>query len=420
MARAISKKNWTVMVYLAGDNNLDGAGVVDLKEMKKVGSTPEINILAQFDRQGAGSRTKRYFLKKGGTFDQDAVADLGETNTGDPKVLEDFIKWGAVSYPAEHFLVVVWNHGAGWDDTNVYRAANRLLKLDVIRKNGIAARSRGGALGTVSSRQIRSITDRRFRRALFSSTVTRAIRTRAIAFDDNAKDFLDNIEMKRLLGSAKKALKCLMSMVEVGYQVRDSVTYTVGSEQVEPGDGWPYDTILAELAKKPTMTPDALSKVIVKKYLAAYSTAEPVTQSAFDLTRSDTMTTAIDQLAKAMTSNLSNATVRAAALSARNQVQTYEVPDYIDLVDFATLLKAQVTLAALQSACQDVIDAAKIGQFVVASGYKGQPMAGSHGVSIYFPTKQISPLYAKLDFTQNTAWDEFLRAYITATTRRPV
>ena len=101
-------------------------------------------------------------------------------------------------------------------------------------------------------------------------------------------------------------------------------------------------------------------------------------------------------------------------------MQTYEVPDYIDLVDFATLLKAQVTLAALQSACQDVIDAAKIGQFVVASGYKGQPMAGSHGVSIYFPTKQISPLYAKLDFVQNTAWDEFLRAYITATTRRPV
>ena len=29
-----TKKSWTVMVYLAGDNNLDGAGVVDLNEMK--------------------------------------------------------------------------------------------------------------------------------------------------------------------------------------------------------------------------------------------------------------------------------------------------------------------------------------------------------------------------------------------------
>ncbi len=98
---------------------------------------------------------------------------------------------------------------------------------------------------------------------------------------------------------------------EVGYQVRDSVAYTVGSEQIEPGDGWPYDTILAELAKKPTMTPATLSKIIVKKYLAAYSTAEPVTQSAFDLTRSNAITMAIDQLAKLLMRNLSNPTVRA-------------------------------------------------------------------------------------------------------------
>jgi len=26
-----SEKNWTILIYLAGDNNLDGAGVVDLQ-----------------------------------------------------------------------------------------------------------------------------------------------------------------------------------------------------------------------------------------------------------------------------------------------------------------------------------------------------------------------------------------------------
>lgn len=424
------KKNWTVMVYLAGDNNLDGAGVVDLKEMKQVGSTAHINIVAQFDRQGAGLRTKRYFIKKGGSLEQDVVGDLGETNTGDPQVLQDFITWGAAKYPAEHYLVVVWNHGAGWDDTNIYRVVNRTLKLDVMRKNAVAARARGGAFGTVASHQIRAISDRRFRRALFGTTVASAIRTRAIAFDDNAKDFLDNLEMKRLLASAKKTLKqkidvlgmdaCLMSMVEVGYQMRDSVSYTVGSEQVEPGDGWPYHTILAELAKKPTMSPSDLSKVIVKKYLASYPSAVPVTQSAFDLTRSNAVATAIDQFAQVLMSNLSDPVARAAMLSARNQVQSYEVPDYIDLVDFAKLLHAQTTVPAIKTACQNVIDVAKVGQFVVASGYKGSSMAGSNGVSIYFPTRKISPLYAKLDFVQQTTWDEFLRAYLNATTRRPV
>lgn len=424
------KKNWTVMVYLAGDNNLDGAGVVDLKEMKQVGSTSNINIVAQFDRQGAGLRTKRYFIKKGGSLDQDIVADLGETNTGDPQVLENFILWGATQYPADHYLVVVWNHGAGWDDTNIYRAVNRTLKMDVTRKGAVAARARGGALGMVSSHQLRAISDRRFRRALFSTTVASAVRTRGIAFDDNAKDFLDNLEMKRLLASAKKALKqnidilgmdaCLMSMVEVGYQLRDSVAYAVGSEQVEPGEGWPYHTILAELAKKPTMSPADLTKVIVKKYLASYSPAVAVTQSAFDLARSNTMASAIDQFAQVLMNNLSDPVSRAVMLSARNQVQSYDVPDYVDLVDFAKLLQAQTTVPAIKTACQNVMDAAKAGQFVVASGYKGSSMAGSHGASIYFPTRKISPLYAKLDFVKQTKWDEFLRAYINATTRRPV
>ncbi len=427
MAEANPKKKWTVMVYLAGDNNLDGPGVVDLQEMKRVGSTPDLNLLAQFDRQGMMLSTKRYFLKQDTALEQDVVADLGETNTGDPNVLEDFIKWGAVNYPAEHYLVVLWNHGMGWDDTNVYRAANRLLKLDVVRKGEVAAHSAGGAIGVVSSSRIRTISDRRFRRALFSTTIARAINTRGIAYDDSAKDFLDNIEIKRLLASAKKTLKqnidilgmdaCLMSMVEVGYQVRHSVKYTVGSEQIEPGDGWPYDTILAELAKKPTMTPAALSKVIVKKYLAAYSTAEPVTQSAFDLTHSNAIAAAIDQLAKRLTSKLSNAKVRAAITNARSRVQSYQMPEYIDLIDFVTLLNTQVSLSTIKSACQNVIDAAKVGQFVVASGYKGKPVANSHGVSIYFPTARISPLYAKLDFVQNTAWDEFLHAYLAAMAR---
>ena len=44
------KKPWTILVYMAGDNSLDPEGVQDLKEMKRVGSTDKINIVAQFDR----------------------------------------------------------------------------------------------------------------------------------------------------------------------------------------------------------------------------------------------------------------------------------------------------------------------------------------------------------------------------------
>ncbi len=428
MAQDSLKKRWTVMVYLAGDNNLDGAGVVDLNEMKAVGSTTEVNIIAQFDRAGAGQHTRRYYLRKASTLDQDVVANLGETNTGDPNVLESFAHWGIANYPAEHYLLVLWNHGSGWDDTNVYRAASA-LNLDVARKGKpvAVAQADGATVGVVTTQQMRQISEKRFHRALFRSTVEDAMRTKAIAFDDNAQDFLDNLETKRVMVAIKKRLgqkldvlgldACLMSMAEVAYQVRDEVAFTVGSEQTEPADGWPYDTVLAELAAKPSLTPRELGKLIVKKYVASYSAGEAVTQSAFDLARSEALASAMSELGKALMAGLSSASVLSALMLARNQVQRYATEDYVDLVDLCRLIRAKTTQAKITSACNAVIDVAGTGKFVVANGYKGAALAHSKGVSIYFPMRLISPLYATLDFAKNTAWDEFLRAYVKAVAR---
>ena len=83
-----TEKQWTIMVYLAGDNNLDSAGVTDLKEMKEIGSTEQVNVTAQFDRWGGTEATKRYYLRKGGVLAKDEVASLGETDMGDPNVLK--------------------------------------------------------------------------------------------------------------------------------------------------------------------------------------------------------------------------------------------------------------------------------------------------------------------------------------------
>ena len=135
------------------------------------------------------------------------------------------------------------------------------------------------------------------RRAVFAPTVHAGVTSRAIAFDDDAKDFLDNIEMKSVLSKAAKFLggkiavvgmdACLMSMVEVAYQIRGTATVMVGSEEVEPGEGWPYDTILATLAAKPTTTPAELGTTIVARYLASYGANSGVTQAALDLARTD-------------------------------------------------------------------------------------------------------------------------------------
>src|SRR5262245_25010890 len=166
------RKQWNVMVYLAGDNNLDSAGVADLQEMKTIGSTDQVAIVAQFDRSGARRTTNRYVLQKGSTLAEDLVTSLGETNTGDPAVLRDFVTWAVTTQPARHYMLVIWNHGSGWDDSNLY-AGDYFSGATppVVRKGRVLAAPAGPAAGPpVRSGTVRAAI-KRARRSLFQTTV---------------------------------------------------------------------------------------------------------------------------------------------------------------------------------------------------------------------------------------------------------
>jgi hypothetical protein len=411
------------MVYLAGDNNLDSAGVVDLNEMKTVGTTDRIAVIAQFDRAGAKQATVRYCLKKGTPVAKDAVQTLGETNMGDPRVLEDFVTWGIANYPADHYLLVLWNHGAGWDDANLYQGDVFSGAAPPVSRKKQPLVMRGATVVTrpIAFSQARAGLSRT-RRALFSTTVEAAVKQRGIAYDDQAQDFLDNIELKKVMARISKQLKrkidilgmdaCLMSMVEVAYQMRDTADYSVGSEESEPGEGWPYDRILKALAAQPDMTPEDLSKTIVSQYLASYKSGDNVTQSAMSLAELKPLASAVDGLAKALKKILADAASRSALINARAQVQEYSRPydDYCDLLDLCDLICKGVNNPSVKNACADVKQAA--GAAVVAAGCKGPAVDKSQGVSIYFPKKKLSPLYKTLEFTKQSKWDEFLTAYL--------
>jgi hypothetical protein len=393
-----TKKKWTFMVYLAGDNNLDNNGVIDLNEMKKVGSTDEVNIIAQFDREPAGLPTRRFYLKKGTTLDSDVVQSLGETNTGDAAAIIDFIKWSVNDYPAEHYLLVLWNHGQGWDDTDIF-ANERGKNVHMTRPSTI-------------------------RNALFKTTVEKAAELsasdstlkRAILIDDDAKDFLDNQETKKVVDAASKLMNqkidilgmdaCLMSMAEVVYQMKDGVLYTVGSQETEPVDGWPYDTILTALIQKPDMSPDALCKLVVQNYVASYrGSDESVTQSACDLKASVKFAEAFKTFASAMKTGLTDKAVKTTIEDVRNRVQDYQVADNVDLIDLCQLLKDSSVPQSIKSACDEVIASVQGNSgLVIESGNLGTSMEHSNGLAIYFPTRLVSPLYAGLDFTNKTGW----------------
>ena len=431
-------KQWTVMVYLAGDNNLDSAGVADLGEMKKVGSNEDINVVAQFDRRGNDIGTARYYLRAGTTLKADMIgASLGETDDGDPKALDSFIRWAMKSYPAKRYLIVLWNHGNGWDDTDVY--AGDRSRFTLARRGRVLLRPRQRALAEVPLVDASRMLARPMRRAFFLSTAKKALvqgsasgpKMHGILYDDNAKDFLDNVEMKDVFAGISKSLRrkidivgmdaCLMSMGEVAYQIRDSAAYLVGSEQTEPGEGWPYDAVLSALAKTPAMAPADFAKTIVRKYLASYSANAGVTQAACDLSRGPQLYAAVSALGRALAAGLRNEKTLSAILRARGQVQSYETADNVDLCDLCNLLVAALGNASpISRACKKVLATVSgAGGVVIEYGSKGKDVANSNGLAIYFPTLTVSPLYATLDFAKKSGWSKFIAAYVAAVQRRP-
>ncbi|MCX6030474.1 MAG: clostripain-related cysteine peptidase [Chloroflexi bacterium] len=424
----MSIADWTVMIYMAGDNGriltgMEGAGYDDLAEMKRVGSSDRLHILAQFDTL-SDKTTRRFRLRRGTPLAQDIIPPiLPETNTGDPRFLEDFVAWGMSQYPAQHTLLVLWNHGNGWDDEDIYQIsrAARVPTTYVSRDDSRAIATQGGG-----------------RKALFRSTLIAMPETaaaggdRGILYDDTAVDFLDNNELKAVLASItarRKGVKldilgmdaCLMSMVEIAYQVRDGCSLCVGSEEAEPMAGWPYHTILGELMKSPALAPSQLARVIVEKFIASYDRgyfSENATQAALDVGQIEAVGQAVDRLAGVLLDHIGDMELLVAVDAAQGAAQKFRRDeDYVDLVDFCGKLQAgaqaQADVAAVAGAIVSLLTPGE-GRPVLAAKTVGSGVKAAKGLSIFFPPRGCDPasgigqLYKTLDFSAKYRWDDFL------------
>ena len=87
---AESKAKWTFMVFLNGDNNLDTFGDKDMVEMKKIGSSADVNIVVLQDH--VSKPAQKLYVKKGGV---DVLETIGKIDTGDYKEMVKFVKWAS-------------------------------------------------------------------------------------------------------------------------------------------------------------------------------------------------------------------------------------------------------------------------------------------------------------------------------------
>ncbi len=419
-------RKWTFMVYMAGDNgrifddggqlmvDLQKFGWSDIAEMVCVGSTDDVAIVAQYDTLTQQQFTPRFYLDSSSETGR-LVEKVPPVNTGDPHNLTDFIVWATKSYPAERYALVLWNHGSGWKEDDIY------------------ARYRD--LGHIQRRdQVRSIQPgkRLLRHALFLPTATEIMsieddEVRGICYDDSSMDFLDSHDLKKALVDAAQQTgqrlsvlgmdACLMSMAEVAYQVRGCADFMVSSQEVEPGDGWPYKDILSVLVAHPELSARELSKIIVDKFGTHYlgqgrSGGGTTTQSAIDLQAMPMTYEKVTALSEAINTLYSTDFKTELAVGrAKNRTLTFSDEDYIDLAHFAQLLANEYTgTANLRALAVDLVThlmADTPGSPVIAN-YHGQGRPNANGLSIYFPARRYSPFYDRQDFTLS-GWGNVVR-----------
>ncbi len=230
-ADEVAQKDWTILVFLNGNNNLDSFGSEDVNEMERVGSNERVNVVVQWASYETRS-TKRLLAIKDDdveTVTSPILEDMGLVDMGDVNELVSFVKWGMENYPAKHYMIDIWNHGNGWQKNNALPTLFRDVSYDDFSGNRITTEQLGTGMAEI--------------RTLLGRNVD------VLGFD-----------------------ACLMAMAEVGGEVIDSVNYLIGSEDLEPGDGWPYDDFLGAVNEGGAYkTPVELTADLVRTYAASYS-----------------------------------------------------------------------------------------------------------------------------------------------------
>lgn len=401
------KAKWTFLVFMAGDNSLSSAGDKDLYEMRIVGSTPDVNIIVEFDNAGKLG-TRRFCIAKDGQ--KEYMRKLAETDCGDPKTLVNFIQWAAKKYPAEHYVLDLWSHGSAWEPAEIDRVARSVGAPQYTPKEAV-------------QRSTSPVAQSFFRSTL--ETIFRLNKAeRAICFDDGSGHSLDTIELGNVLKRTTEILgqpvdilgmdACLMSNIEVAYQARPYVKYIVGSEESEPGDGWSYDAILAKLIAAPDMSPADFATHIVSDYIKFYMDQRyvgDITQSAFDLSRIDTITAPLDALAAALLKEMPDSAM--AVWKAQRQAANFFYKTLLDINHFSEILTT-VGSPEVCSAAAALTEALKPGpdQFVIAESHNGDRVSRCAGLSIYLPAlDKVNRYYGDLDFARDHQWPALLKAY---------
>lgn len=261
---AASGFNTTVLVYMIGTDleSKEGQASSNIQEMMTIGSTPNMNVVIQTggankpatSTAAPGSvesinwtNIQRYVVEQG-SIALVPGGDLGPDNATNPSLdmgnqqtLSDFVKWGVSNYPAQKYIVVLWDHGGG---------VNSGVGSDEITKH--------------------SITTPQISNALQQVVTSQKVQFEIVGFD-----------------------ACLMATAEVAASLINTAKYMVSSEDLEPGGGWDWNGFLNYVTNNSSATGLQIGTAIVDSYVKKMTTTQTannrqeqiVTLSVVDLSK---------------------------------------------------------------------------------------------------------------------------------------
>lgn len=207
----------TVLILMNG-SDLESEyqeATADIAEMVRPVKTERVNILLETvgtkkwsPRFGISAHhAQRWLVRNNGLSLVDN--SLAQLDTTVPETLSDFIRWGAENYPADRYILILWDHGGGpvygfgFDE---YQPYSSTLTIDEIQF---------------------------------------ALREGGVYFD--------------LIGMDS----CLMSSLEVCCALYEYCDYTLLSEDFEPGCGWSYTGWIDALYRNPALSTPELCKIAI-------------------------------------------------------------------------------------------------------------------------------------------------------------
>ncbi len=409
------KAKWTIIYYMALDNDLESFAINDLMEMQAVGSSDDVNIIVQFDRAAGYESTfgdwtdaRRFRIEK----------PTGTTSSGDFMVSKDALVQfysalkpediGASQADLDGLVTQLRNASQGDIDT---LALQRVVPLAEGAPMIPLQQTSLESLGEVDSGDPQTLVDF----ALWTMNQYPADHYGlfisdhgggwpALAIDEASNnDALTLPEIDQALsaittqsGVSKLDFvafdACLEAQLEVLKTVAPYANYAIASEQTIPGAGWNYVRPLTALVNNPDMTPVDFGKEAVDGYVGFYSQlASPAWDDydlgVLDLSKVDGVLAALDGFSTAVQAN-PNPLIGVIG-DARNNVQIFanDTPDEadqissVDLMHFMELTQQLSPDQAVGTAAQGVIDA--IQQMVLYHQQVNQPHA--NGLTIFFP-----------------------------------